>query len=104
MDIEKYVDDWAWWWARHIRRGSQYDYMWHRVDADGHVEEVLMDAFRFMHDRLEGKGPSGLPHKDMMRTTILLYVRTEHYKPRQKWADIIQAGEEPVSGAKLTIV
>jgi hypothetical protein len=40
----------------------------------------------------------------MMRETILLYVRTRYYKPREKWADIIQAGEEPVPGVRMEIV
>lgn len=104
MDIEAYVDHNAWWWARSIRKGAANDYIWHREKENGQPEDILMDAFRFMHDRLEGKGPSGLPHKDMMRETILLYVRTRYYKPREKWADIIQTGEEPVPGVRMEIV
>lgn len=108
MDIEKYVDEWVWWWVRHIRRGSQYDYMWHRTNEDGKPIQPMLNAFRFMHGRLAKEGKAAVKaagtHKAMVRQTILEYEKTEYFKPQELWADIIQTGEEPVPGAKLTVV
>lgn len=101
--MEEYVDHNAWWWYRSIRKGPEHDYIWHRENDDGKPEKILIDAMRFMHDRLGSNAPTGLPHKDLMRETIIRYSKTEYFKPRQKWTDL-GTGEPiaPGAGPRLT--
>lgn len=108
MDLEAYIDHNAWWWARCVRKGADHDYIWYRIDEDGKPIKQMLDAFRFMHGRLDKQGKMAVKaagtHKAMVRQTILEYEKTEYFKPQQLWADTIQTEEDPVSGVRMEIV